>query len=149
MKKDFQWSILTDRTPKEVFNAIREVRTWWTGYHKEEFSGDTKNLNDEFSFVAENGLHCSTQKIVELVPDEKMVWLVTDSFLGFVEQSDEWIGSKIIFEIAKVGTKTELRFTHQGLTPEVECYDSCAPSWTTYLKNKLVPLIESGGITST
>lgn len=149
MKEDFQWSLLTDRTPQEVFKAIRKVRTWWAGYHDEEFSGDTENLYDEFSFVAAGGMHCSTQRIEELVPDKKMVWLITDGFLGFVEKSDEWVGSRIIFEIGKVDSKTQLVLTHQGLTPEIECYDSCAPSWTAYLKNKLVPLIESIVIQST
>jgi hypothetical protein len=141
---DFQLKLLTDRTPQEVFQAIIKVRNWWTGYHNEEFTGGTEKLHEEFSFSAAGGIHYSKQKLVELIPDEKIVWLVTDSVLGFVEKTDEWIGTKMIFEISRTGDKTQLVFTHKGLTPEIECYDSCAPSWTNYLQNKLLPLINEG-----
>lgn len=141
--KDFRYTLLTERSPQEVFQAVLNVRNWWTGYYNEEFTGNTKNLNDEFSFSAAGGMHYCKQKIVELNPNEKIIWLVTDSFLGFVEKSDEWIGTKIIFEITKIGEKTQLVFTHEGLTPQIECYQSCAPSWTKYLQNKLLPLINN------
>ncbi|WP_425476370.1 hypothetical protein [Paraflavitalea speifideaquila] len=52
----------------------------------------------------------------------------------------------MIFDITEKGGKTQLVFTHEGLTPEVECYDSCAPAWTQYLQNKLLPLINSGKV---
>jgi hypothetical protein len=66
--------------------------------------------------------------------------------LSFLEQTDEWTGTKVIFEIAKKGEKTQLTFTHQGLTSEVECYDACAPAWTQYVQNKLLPLIEKNKV---
>lgn len=141
---DFQLKLLTDRTPQEVYQAIIKVRNWWTGYHNEEFTGSTEKLNEEFSFSAAGGIHYSKQKLVEVIPDEKIVWLVTDSVLGFVEKTDEWRGTKMIFEISRTGDKTQLIFTHNGLTPEIECYDSCAPSWANYLQNKLLPLINEG-----
>lgn len=138
---DFKHTLITDRSPQEVFQAIPNVRKWWTGYYGEKFSGDTKNLNDEFTFHAADGVHYSRQKLVEVIPGKKIVWLITDSTLSFVEKTDEWIGTKVIFDISTTGNKTRLVFTHQGLTPQTECYDSCAPSWTRYLENKLLPLI--------
>ncbi len=141
---DFKLTLLTERTPQEVYQAILKVRDWWTGYHNEEFTGSTENLNDEFSFSAAGGVHQCTQKIVEVIPNEKVVWLVTKSVLGFVEKTDEWIGTQIVFEISNTGGKTQLTFTHKGLTTEIECYNSCAPSWTNYLQNKLLPLINEG-----
>jgi hypothetical protein len=35
--------------------------------------------------------------------------------IGFVKNKTEWKGTDIIFEIARKGGKTELRFTHAGL----------------------------------
>ncbi|HTF18420.1 MAG TPA: SRPBCC domain-containing protein [Chryseolinea sp.] len=140
---DFTLTLTTEQTPQEVFKAITNVRGWWYGYHKEEIKGGTEKLHDEFSFRAADGAHSTIQKLVEVVPNKKVVWLVTDSDLTFIEKNDEWTGTKVIFEISKKGDKTELKFTHEGLTPEVECYDSCAPSWTQYLQNKLLPLINS------
>ena len=141
MTKDFTFTIFTDQSPEHVFEAVKDVRSWWSGFYNESFSGETKELNDEFSFRAGEGAHYSRQKLVEVIPNKKVVWLVTESELTFLEQKDEWVGTKVIFEISEKSGKTELVFTHQGLTPEIECYDSCAPAWSMYLQEKLLPLI--------
>lgn len=140
--KDFTLSTLTDQSPEKVFEAVNNVRAWWSGYYSEKFEGDTEKLNDEFIFHAGEGAHYSKQKLVEVIPNEKVVWLITESNLSFLEKKDEWTGTKVIFDISKKGDKTQLTFTHEGLTPKVECYDACAPAWTAYLENKLFPLIK-------
>ena len=144
--KNFTTAIIVDQTPEEVFNAVRNVRGWWSGYYSEEIKGDTEDLNDEFSFRAGGGAHYSRQKLVEAIPSKKVVWLVTDSKLDFLEKKDEWTGTKVIFDISTKGNKTELVFTHEGLIPEIECYNSCAPAWSQYLQNKLLPLITKGEV---
>ena len=142
--KNFTATLIVDQTPEEVFNVVRNVRGWWSGYYLEEFEGNTEKLNDEFSFRAGSGAHYSRQKLVEVIPNKKIVWLVTDSKLDFLEKKDEWTGTKVSFDISTKGNKTELAFTHEGLTPEIECYNSCAPAWSQYLQNKLLPLITKG-----
>lgn len=141
---DFTFTLLTKQTPQEVFKAINNVRDWWSGYYSEEIEGDTKKLNDEFGFRAAGGAHYSKQKLVEVIPNKKVVWLITDSNFSFVEKRDEWTGTKVIFEISENDGQTQLTFTHEGLTPEIECYTSCAPAWTQYLQNKLLSLINTG-----
>src|ERR1022692_1654927 len=54
----------------------------------------------------------STQQVTEFVPGKKVVWHVTDAELTFVKDKTEWIGTDIVFEIARKDGKTELRFTH-------------------------------------
>jgi hypothetical protein len=142
--KNFTTTLIVDQTPEEVFNVVRNVRGWWSGYYSEEIKGDTEELNDEFSFRAGGGAHYSRQKLIEVIPDKKVVWLVTDSKLDFLEKKDEWTGTKIIFDISTKVNKTQLVFTHDGLMPEIECYNACAPAWSQYLHNKLLPLITSG-----
>ena len=142
--KNFTTTLIVDQTPEEVFNVVRNVRGWWSGYYSEEFEGNTEKLNDEFSFRAGGGAHYSRQKLIEVIPDKKVVWLVTDSKLDFLEKKDEWTGTKVVFDISTKANKTQLVFTHDGLMPEIECYNSCAPAWSQYLHNKLLPLIKSG-----
>jgi hypothetical protein len=141
--KNFSTTFIVDQTPEEVFNAVRNVRGWWSGYYSEEIKGDTEELNDEFSFRA-GGAHYSRQKLIEVIPNKKVVWLITDSKLDFLEKKDEWTGTKVIFDISRKGNKIQLVFTHEGLIPEIECYNSCAPAWSQYLQNKLLPLISKG-----
>lgn len=138
---DFKVTLIADKSPEEVFSAITNVRKWWSGYYSEQIEGNTEKLNDEFIFRAGEGVHYSKQKLIEVIPAKKIVWLVTDSKLSFLQNETEWIGTKIAFEISKKGEKTQLVFTHQGLTPEVECYGACSPAWTQYLQNKLLPML--------
>lgn len=139
--KDFTTVITTDQSAEDVFSAIKNVRGWWSGLYGEEFEGSSEKLNDEFTFRAGEGMHYSKQKLVELVPGKKITWLVTDSKLDFLENKSEWTNTKICFEISKQGAKTQIHFTHMGLVPEIECYDSCAPAWTQYVQEKLLSLI--------
>ncbi len=143
---DFTVTLLTEQTPQQVFQAIINVRGWWSGFYSEEIKGNTEKLNDEFSFYAAGGPHYSKQKLVEVIPGKKVVWLITESELGFLEKTNEWTGTKVIFEISTKDGKTQLVFTHKGLTSEIECYESCAPAWTQYLQNKLLPLINTGNV---
>ncbi len=137
----FNLILESNQTPEYVFRTILKVSDWWSGYFSEEFSGKSEQLHDEFSFRAGEGLHYSKQKLVELVPHKKIVWLVIESELSFLEHKEEWTGSKLIFEISEQQGKTQVIFTHEGLNTVCECYEACAPAWTQYLENKLHPLI--------
>ena len=137
--RDFTTSIQVDQTPQEAFDAINNVRAWWPG----EIEGNTKKLDDEFTYRYKK-IHYSKQKLVEVIPAKKVVWLVTDSSLNFVENKTEWTGTKIIFEISEKTNKTQIRFTHQGLIPQYECFDSCSNAWSDIIKNGLRNLITTG-----
>src|SRR4249919_1715137 len=113
---NFTTTILVDQTPEEVFNAINNVRGWWS----EEIEGSTGKLNDEFNYHYED-VHRCKMKIIEFIPKEKVVWLVLDNYFKFTKDESEWTGTKIIFDISEKDGKTQLQFTHQGLVPQYEC----------------------------
>ena len=79
--KDYSTSFTVDQSPEEVFDAIDNVRGWWS----EEIDGSTDKLGAEFKFHYKD-LHRSTQKITELLPGKKVVWRVSDARLNFVER---------------------------------------------------------------
>jgi len=143
MAKDFTAIFLVDQSPEQVYKAVTNVRGWWQGLYEEDIVGETQNIDDEFTFRAGGGAHYSKQRLIELVPNQRVVWLVTEGELSFVEKKDEWTGSKIIFNISRKGNKTQVTFTHKGLTPEVECYNSCSFAWQMYLDQKFLPLVRS------
>jgi hypothetical protein len=136
---DFTTALLVDQTPGEVFNAITNVRGWWS----EEIEGNSEKLNDEFTYHYED-VHRSRMKLIEVIPDKKVVWLVMENYFNFTRDKSEWTGNKIIFEITRKDDKTQLRFTQQGLVPDYECFEICQNAWTTYIHKSLSSLISTG-----
>jgi hypothetical protein len=136
---DFSTTLLVDQTPEEAFNAINNVRGWWS----EEIEGGTEKLNDEFTYHFED-IHSCKMKLIEAIPDKKVVWFVMDNYFKFTKDKSEWIGTKISFEISKQDNKTQIRFTHLGLVPEYECFDICRDAWSNYIQNSLRSLISTG-----
>jgi hypothetical protein len=136
---DFTTTLLVDQTPTEAFNAINNVRGWWS----EEIEGSTDKLNDEFKYHFED-IHSCKMKLIEVIPDKKVVWLVMDNYFKFTKDKSEWIGTKISFDISKQDNKTQIRFTHHGLVPEYECFEICRDAWSSYIQNSLRSLISTG-----
>ncbi|MGC4036317.1 MAG: SRPBCC domain-containing protein [Chitinophagaceae bacterium] len=136
---DFTTTITVDQSPEEVFNAINNVRGWWS----EEIEGGTEKLNDIYLYHYKD-VHIVKIKLTEVVPSKKIAWIVLDNYFSFTTDQTEWVGTKIIFEITKKGDKTELHFTHQGLVPQYECYKICHDAWTNYIQNSLKNLITTG-----
>ncbi|MBC7850418.1 MAG: SRPBCC domain-containing protein [Chitinophagaceae bacterium] len=138
---NLQISIVVRKTPQEVFDAINNVTGWWT----QNLTGDTRQLNDEFE-VRFGDVHHSKQRLIELEPNKKIVWLVTESDLSFVKQRTEWTGTMISFEIIANNKHTEVCFRHLGLTKEIECYNACSNAWVEYINGSLKTFIEEGKV---
>ena len=136
---NFTTTILVDQSPHEVFNAINNVSGWWQG----AIEGSTNKLNDEFTYRMKE-FHFSKQKIVEFIPDKKVVWVVTESNLNFIKDKSEWTGTSIIFEITEQDNKTQLHFTHAGLVAAFECYDACSNGWQQLIQQSLFSFITTG-----
>ena len=137
--QDFTTTILLDKSPEEVFKAIQNVRGWWS----EEIEGKTANGGDEFKYHYED-IHRCKIKLIEVIPNQKIVWLIEENYFSFTKDETEWTNTKAVFDISKQENKTKLTFTHVGLVPEYECFEVCKSGWTNYIQNSLKKLIETG-----
>lgn len=139
MSHDYTTSFTVAQSPQEVYAAVNNVRGWWS----EHIDGATDKLGAVFRFQS-GDVHRSTHKISELVPGQKVVWHILDSQINFVEDTNEWTGTDVVFEISRKGDKTELRFTHVGLVPAIACYGDCSDAWSFYIQESLCSLIATG-----
>ncbi|HEY0246852.1 MAG TPA: SRPBCC domain-containing protein [Gryllotalpicola sp.] len=125
--------------PERVFEAIRDVRGWWSG----AIDGDTRELGDEFTYEVP-GIHWCRFRVTQVDAPSRISWLVTDSWLTFPETKDEWTGTTVVFDVAEQDGLTRVTFTHEGLVPEFECYELCSSAWSGYIAGSLRHLILTG-----
>ncbi len=136
---DFTTTIWVDQSPAEAFNAVNNVRGWWS----EQVEGGTEKVNDEFKYHFQD-VHRCQMRLTEVIPNKKVVWRVLDNYFKFAQDQTEWMDTDISFEIYEKEGKTQVVFTHHGLLPEHECYEICSNAWTGYIQKSLFNLITTG-----
>lgn len=129
---NYQNSFLVKASEPSVYKAITEsISKWWT----EDFTGTSNTLKNDFT--VRFGTTFKTMKIIELIPNKKVVWKCTDTLIDLPElqNNTEWKDTKIVWEIEKDNEQTKISLTHIGLTPKVACYAICEKGWDSFLKS--------------
>ena len=107
-------AITVQKLPRDVFyHLLYNVSAFWP----EQIEGQGFNLNDEFIFRTGDS-HYSKNKVVELVPNRRLVWQVIDS----LRKTDNfvWTGTRMIFELTPQDNNTQIKFTYDGIVLENE-----------------------------
>ncbi|PPJ38653.1 ATPase [Nocardia nova] len=138
-EQNFTTTFTVDRPPETAFDAVLDVRGWWSS----SLTGRSEKPGDVFNYEVP-GVHRATIEVTEVVPHDRVVWRVLDARLTLVEDPTEWNGTEIRFEITRRAGTTALRFTHVGLTPAFECFDACRKGWSFYIDRSLHDLITTG-----
>jgi Activator of Hsp90 ATPase homolog 1-like protein len=137
--QDFTTTITVDRPALEVFDAISDVRGWWSA----TIVGDTTHVGDEFVQHVPD-MHWARLRVSELQPGRLVAWQVLDSLFPWVSEPAEWRGTEIRFDLAEADGGTQIRFTHVGLQQQHECFDVCANAWGGYIGGSLKQFITTG-----
>jgi len=137
-KQDYTISITVDTTAQEAFNSINSVSKWWT----ENLEGSSQKPDDEFT--VRFGETFITVKIVELIPNKKILWHVIDCYKHWLKDKKEWKDTTMSWEISAEKNATQISFTHIGLVPGIECYNGCEKAWNFYVKESLFKLLTEG-----
>lgn len=132
-------SFRVPRSPMEVFDAINRVQDWWIG----EIEGTAHAEGAVFTYQYKP-YHRTVQQVLQLVPGERIVWKVLESHIHFVKDQAEWKDTTLVFEIEEKTGETEVRFTHLGLTPKLECFGNCSSGWRHYVETSLPSLLRTG-----
>jgi hypothetical protein len=138
-KNDFTSSISAKISANEAIKKISNVPEWW-GI---TFTGNSEKQNEKFT-VKMGADSFFNFTVAELIPGKRVIWLVTDCNMPWYSDKKEWANTKLIFDLAENGGVTELNFTHEGLTPDVECYKDCEPGWTHWIQTSLFSYLTNG-----
>jgi uncharacterized protein YndB with AHSA1/START domain len=116
----------------DVYKALttREgLAGWWTT----DTQGEEK-VGGVLAFRFGNGGF--DMKVLQLAPARHVLWQV-------VEGPEEWIGTKVSFDLKQEGDWTIVLFKHQGWKEPVEFMHHCSTKWAIFLLS-LKSLVETG-----
>jgi hypothetical protein len=130
-------SFTVPQMPAEVTAAIGNPRAWWS----ESIEGVTDKVGAVWKYHFRD-IHRCTIKVTEMAPG-RIVWHVLENDFNFIADKSEWVDTHLVFDVARKGEGTEVRFTHVGLVPDYECYEICDNAWGTYV-GSLKSLITTG-----
>lgn len=137
--ESFSSAISASISATEAVDKINNIPAWWGV----AFTGNSEKQNDKF-VVKMGGDSFFNFTITELIPGKRVVWLVTDCYMPWYTNKKEWANTKLIFDISESNGGTMVNFTHEGLTPDVECYKDCEPGWTHWIRTSLLSYFTTG-----
>ncbi|MEW8351117.1 MAG: SRPBCC domain-containing protein [Candidatus Thiodiazotropha taylori] len=141
---DYRSSIICPVSPSQAYRAIaEEMDQWWTPmsapFHKAGDRAKTDFGGDSYWVFEARSLN--EAKLIELDCVESN--MVSDA----LDDPEEWLGTRLIFEFNEDKAGTEIRFTHLGLTPQFDCYEICKNGWDHYILTSLKNYLDGlGGI---
>lgn len=141
--KSYECKITIDAPPAKVYAALTTaegLQGWWTTDCE---VGDGPGSQSTFRF----GQTICVVRHEKEVPEQEVRWHCVEYFLDLpmVSKTDEWVGTSMIFNLtAGADNGTDLHFVHEGLTPELECYELCETGWDHFLKTSLKRFAEKG-----
>lgn len=137
--KSYAQTISAKISPGDAQAKISDVYAWWA----KNFEGKASSKGDEFTVRFGNG-DMYKLKVAEIIPGKKIVWDVIDAHQTWVKDAAEWVGTQVIWEISEKTDSTEIHFTHQGLVPELECFNQCQKGWNYLMLDSLTKLLSTG-----
>jgi uncharacterized protein YndB with AHSA1/START domain len=109
-------------SPDDAYQALTTIKGlsgWWTA----DTRGESK-LGGVIQFRF--GAGGFDMEVLQLVPGKRVEWLVVDG-------PQEWIGTKVIFDLRQEGDWTLVFFKHQGWKEPVEFMHHCSTKWAVFL----------------
>jgi Activator of Hsp90 ATPase homolog 1-like protein len=138
MSQDFQYSMSANVSAEDAYRKVARVCEWWN----KKSTGTALRVGD--TFKVDWGQAWADFKVVEAVPNKRVVWYVEDCHLPWLKNQTEWKDMKVVWDLAEQNGTTQIKMTHVGLTPEVECFKACEAGWNFHLGESLLKLLTEG-----
>ena len=129
---EIRHNVVIKATPEKVYKAVTTqegLESWWC---KQTTAKPELGFVNIFIF----GKFRNEMKVTELLANKRTEWDCINSI-------DEWIGTKISFDLEEKNGNTILRFTHGGWKAVTDTYAGCNYDWAQFMKS-LKTLCETG-----
>ncbi len=135
---DFQIDIAVAASCAEAFDRVCNVSEWWTN----DIEGTTNAVDARFTVrFADTAVDF---QITDYVPGQSVSWLVTNSYLPWLDNKSEWTGTTVRFDVTPSGAGSQISLTHIGLRSELECFENCSQGWTHFIAESLLKYVRDG-----
>ena len=137
-------TISVDATPEEVYFALTTgFENWWTSCN-----GGFGRVGDRVRFVFPPNVSYWTFEAKTLKPNETVELECIEAHHKIVDKplasETEWLGSVAQWQIEARSTHTDVRFTHRGLSPDLDCYEVCEAGWNLFFADSLKAYLDTG-----
>lgn len=131
----YEYEVRVSAAPEVVFEALTAssgIAGWWAKSNRLWTENGEQFLSLDFGQVRK------LMKVQETNPPFELTWHILECTLH------EWPGTQIIFKIMPTSDRgSAIKLEHRGLTPQLECFESCSLGWE-YFMASLKRYIETG-----
>jgi uncharacterized protein YndB with AHSA1/START domain len=110
---------------ESVYEAVATkegLSEWWT---RDGVRGESSE-GSRLQFFFGQPEPAAVMEVTRLSPDGQVSW-------NCVEGADDWVGTKITFDLTYKGDETVVLFTHAGWREPVEFMAHCSARWAYFL----------------
>lgn len=132
---DIRHRVVITAPLESVFEAVATpegISQWWT---RDGVQGDS-NEGSELQFFFGEPEPAAVMEVTRLDPGGHVNWSCTNG-------ADEWIGTKLSFDLTDKGDETVVMFSHADWGQQGEFMAHCSARWAYFLLS-LKSLLESG-----
>lgn len=131
----YECEVHVSATPEVVSEALRTssgIAGWWAKSNRLWKENGEQFLSLDFGQVKK------LMRVQETNSPSELTWHVLECTLH------EWPGTQIIFNITPTSDGGSLiKLEHRGLTPKLECFESCSSGWE-YFMASLKRYVQTG-----
>ena len=121
---DIRHNIVIKAAPEKIYEAIttqQGIEAWWC---KQTIAKPEVGFVNVFVF----GSSKNEMRVTALDPNKKAEWQCIQSI-------EEWIGTRISFDLEEKNSNTLLRFTHGDWRALTDMFAACNYSWALFMKS--------------
>ncbi len=143
-EQHYKRTISVAATAAEAYRALTTgYEHWWTNC-----DSDFNRVGDRIKFTFPPHVSYWTFEAKKLEPDRSVELECVEACHKFTDKPDapetEWLGSRAQWRIEPQDDQTNIHFVHDGLTPDLDCYEVCEKGWNLFFVDSLKAYLDSG-----